>query len=139
MSDAEAIVREYLSAVPACNFDRMRELLHAEYTLTSADGQTRTGPDAPVETADMYTVAFPDLGIEITHAHAAGDTVVLEYVAAGTHRGDLMGIAPTGRKVRMLVCTVYEIRDGKIYAEREYMDTLNIMQQLGVMETPATA
>jgi ketosteroid isomerase-like protein len=34
---------------------------------------------------------------------------------------------------------VLEIRDGKIYAEREYMDMSHLMQQLGVAPAPATA
>jgi predicted ester cyclase len=43
-----------------------------------------------------------------------------------------MGITATGRKVSMYVCTVLEIKDGKITAEREYMDMGHLMQQLGV-------
>ncbi|MBI4571514.1 MAG: ester cyclase, partial [Chloroflexi bacterium] len=48
-------------------------------------------------------------------------------------------IPATGRKVEMPVCTVLDIRDGKITAEREYMDMAHMMQQLGVMPEPATA
>ena len=44
----------------------------------------------------------------------------------------LMGLAPTGRKVAIPVCNVIEVRDGKVYAEREYFDSANLMAQLGV-------
>jgi len=37
------------------------------------------------------------------------------------------------------VCDVIEVRDGKIYAERGYMDMMHMMQQLGVAPVPATA
>ena len=56
-----------------------------------------------------------------------------------THQGELMGIAPTGRRVEVPVCNVIEVRDGKIYAEREYFDTAHLMQQLGVAAGPAHA
>ena len=49
------------------------------------------------------------------------------------------GIAPTGRQITIPVCNVMEVRDGKLYAEREYMDMLHMMQQLGVVPAPATA
>ena len=39
----------------------------------------------------------------------------------------------------MPVCNVIEIKDGKVYAEREYMDMAHMMQQIGAMPAPATA
>ena len=50
-----------------------------------------------------------------------------------------MGIAATGRKVTMPVVTVLETKDGKITAEREYVDMAQMMPQLGVMPKPKTA
>jgi predicted ester cyclase len=64
--------------------------------------------------------------------NVTGDTVVTEFIARGTHRGELMGISPTNRKVAVPVCNITEFRDGKVYAEREYYDTIYMMQQLGV-------
>ena len=63
----------------------------------------------------------------------------MEFIGKGTHNGDLMGVAPTGRHVSLPVCNVIEIRDGKILAEREYMDVMTMMAQLGQVPSPATA
>ena len=76
----------------------------------------------------MMTTALPVIMLEIKQTHVAGDVVIAEFIVSGTHQGELMGIAPTGRKVTMPVCLVLEIRDGKIYAEREYMDMEHMMQ-----------
>ena len=46
-----------------------------------------------------------------------------------------MGVAPTGRKVTVPICDVIDVRDGKVFAEREYFD----MQQLGVAPAAASA
>lgn len=54
-------------------------------------------------------------------------------LATGTHLGELQGIAPTGRTVTARVCNVIEVKDGKIWREREYYDALSLMQQLGVI------
>ena len=50
-------------------------------------------------------------------------------------KNELMGFAPTGRKVTVPICDVIEVRDGKVYAEREYFD----MQQLGVAPAAVSA
>jgi len=139
MSDAAAIARQYLEAAPRRDFDTVRQLFHPQYSYTGGDGQRQEGAEAGIAVADMFTTAFPDVKLEIKHIHVTGDIVIVEFVASGTHASDLMGIAPTGRKMSMPVCLVLEIRDGKIYAEREYMDMLHLMQQLGVAPAPATA
>jgi len=139
MSDAAAIARQYLEAAPRRDFDTVRQLFHPQYSYTGGDGQRQEGAEAGIALADMFTTAFPDVNLDIKHTHVTGDIVIVEFVASGTHKGDLMGIAPTGRKMSMPVCLVLEIRDGKIYAEREYMDMSHLMQQLGVAPAPATA
>ncbi len=139
MSDAASIAREYLEAWNRRDWARWRELLHPQYTYTGGDGQTQNGPEAGLAVGQMFATAFPDGRIEIQGIHSAGDTAVVEFIGRGTHTGDLMGIAPTGRPMTIPVCTILDVRDGKIRAEREYMDMLHMMQQLGVAPAPATA
>ena len=139
MSDAASIAREYNDVWNRRDWARWRELVHPEYTYTGGDGQVRKGPEAGLAISQMFATAFPDGKIEIQKITATGDTAIVEFIGRGTHTGDLMGIAPTGRQVSIPVCEVYELRDGKIYAERQYMDMLVMMQQLGVAPAPATA
>ena len=139
MSDAASIAREYLEAAPRRDFDKCRQLFHPQYSYTGGDGQRQEGAEAGIAVADMFTTALPDVKLEIKGTHVSGDSAIVEFVASGTHTGELMGIAPTGRKISMPVCLVLDIRDGKIYAEREYIDMLHLMQQLGVAPAPATA
>ena len=63
----------------------------------------------------------------------------MEFIGRGTHTGDLMGIAPTGRQMTINVCTILTVRNDKIVSEREYMDMMTMMQQLGVVPASATA
>jgi len=139
MSDAASIAREYNDVWNRRDWARWRELVHPEYTYTGGDGQVRKGPEAGLAISQMFATAFPDGKIEIQKITATGDTAIVEFIGRGTHTGDLMGISPTGRQVSIPVCEVYELRDGKIYAERQYMDMLVMMQQLGVAPVPATA
>jgi steroid delta-isomerase-like uncharacterized protein len=131
------IAREYTGAWNSRNFDRMRDLMHPDYTYTGGDGQEQRGPEAGLAVVRMFATAFPDGRIDITNIREAGDTIVVEFIGRGTHRGDLMGIAPTGKSITIPVCNVLEMRDGKIYREREYMDMATMLTQLGVMPVGA--
>lgn len=140
MSNAESIARDYVEGWNRRDWDGWLKMLHPEYTYTGGDGQTHKGPQAALDVGQMFATGFPDGKIGIRQVHTAGDNIaIVEFVARGTHDGELMGIAPTGRKMEMPVCMLVEVKDGKIYAEREYMDIMHLMQQLGVAPAPATA
>ena len=117
----------------------MRDLMHPDYTYTGGDGREQKGPDAGMALARMYAGAFPDGRITFVNIKEVGDTVFMEFIARGTHEGELMGIAPTGKSITIPVCNVLEVREGKIYREREYMDMATMMTQLGVMPVGALA
>ena len=139
MSDVASIAREYSDAWNRRDWARWRELFHPQYTYTGGDGQVQKGPEAGMAVGQMFATAFPDGKIDVQKITVTGDTAIVEFTGRGTHTGDLMGIAPTGRQISIPVCDILEIRDGKIIAEREYMDMLTMMQQLGVAPVPATA
>ena len=140
MANAESVAREAIEAINRNDMTRYRELLHPEYSYRSGDGQTQRGQDAAIAIVQMYRTAFPDdMALDIQHIHSSGDTAIVEFIGKGTHRGELAGIAPTGRRMELPVITVLEIRDGKIHTEREYFDSSYMMQQLGVTPAAATA
>ncbi len=140
MPDAASIAREYLESWNRRDFARMRALMHPDYSYTGGDGQKQNGAEAGMAVAQMFASALPDGKIEIQRIQTAGsDVAITEFIGRGTQTGELMGVAPTGRQVTIPVCNIIEARDGKIYAEREYMDALHIMQQLGAAPVPATA
>jgi len=133
------IAREYVENWNRRDWKAYRELLDDQYTYTGGDGQTQRGPEAGMAVGQMFATAFPDGRIDLRQIHTAGDTAIVEFTGSGTHSGDLMGIAPTGRRISIPVITVLTVRGGRIVSEREYMDMAHLMRQLGVMPAAATA
>lgn len=80
-------------------------------------------------------VAFPDSRYTVEDQLADGDKVFTRWSFTGTHKGELMGIAPTGKPVRISGMVIDRIVDGKIVEEWEEWDALGMMQQLGVVAT----
>lgn len=139
MNDSKIIMQEYVDAISGHNINRVRELLHPKYSYTSSDGRKQEGIQAGVNIAAMYMNAFPDLKLDIKNIYTVGDVVVTEFICHGTQQGKIMNIAPTGRKIELPVCDIVEVRNGKIYAEREYYDAAAMMEQLGVKSKQSQA
>jgi len=74
--------------------------------------------------------AFPDQRNELISLRHAGDAVVVEFWLLGTHRGPLMGLAPTGREFRCRMTAFFVFEGPGIVCERVYFDSATILRQL---------
>lgn len=97
------------------------------------------GPEEYKQFITMYRTAFPDLHMTIEDQIAEGDKVVNRWTSRGTHKGDLMGIPPTGKQTTVTGMYVARIIGGKIVEEWGNFDALGMMQQLGVVPPPGQA
>jgi steroid delta-isomerase-like uncharacterized protein len=91
------------------------------------------GPDSEKKRAALYRTAFPDLHLTIEDVIAEGETVMTRWSCRGTHKGDLNGIAPTGKHITISGVTVARVSNGKIVEGYVNWDALGLMQQLGVV------
>jgi len=83
--------------------------------------------------------AFPDGRWTVEDQLAEGDKVVTRWSFTGIHRGNLMGIAPTGKQVTTSGVMIDRIVGGKIAEEWEEYDALGMMQQLGAVPSMGKA
>ena len=81
--------------------------------------------------------SWPDLEIVVEHAVAEGDWVAGRCTATATHTNTVMGVAPTNRKVQAAFWDMHRFDpDGRIVESWNLMDSLALMQQLGLVPTP---
>lgn len=76
--------------------------------------------------------SFSEVQIKINHLFAEGDMVAWSATLTGTHSGEFVGIAPTGKKISATAIAISRMEDGK-EAERwqgQVMGELTIYQQL---------
>jgi predicted ester cyclase len=67
--------------------------------------------------------AFPDLRVEIHDQIAEGDKVTTRKTVHGTHQGELMGIAPTNKRISIEVIDIVRLENGR-YVEHWGVNTL---------------
>jgi len=91
------------------------------------------GPEAYKKLVTMYTKAFPDLRFTLDDTITEGDKMVVRWTSNGTHKGELRGIQPTGKAIRVTGTTTCRFSGDKIADQWVVWDALGLMQQLGVV------
>ena len=89
------------------------------------------GRDALKEAIATFREGAPDLTKSVDETYVDGDTVVVTYTATGTHEGEIMGIAPTGRSIEVDGVFVYRVEDGRLAEGTDQWDALGLLDQLG--------
>ena len=108
-----------------------RELLPPSFVNRTAPAGSPPGPDGIIFTFNkLLRPAFPDLSVEIHDQIAEGDKVTTRKTIRGTHRGELFGVAPTGKSVSIDVIDIVRLENGR-YVEHWGVNTLQtVVEQL---------
>ena len=82
-----------------------------------------------------FVLGFSDISVSLTNQVAGEDQVVSEFIARGTHDGELQApsgpIAATGCIVEYPVIEVWRVRDGRLATLFNYFDSATLLRQLG--------
>jgi predicted ester cyclase len=117
----KAMVRRLLEAINTGNMDVVDELFSPEVA-----GQAKQGFTA-------FRSAFPDWREEIVDLVAEEDKVMGRFKCLGTHLGEMMGIAPTGRHMEVDEVNFLRVENGKFVEFWGLEDNLSRIRQLGLL------
>ena len=84
------------------------------------------------EVLQPFYTAFPDYHAKNDIEFANDDWVAATGFLTGTHRGQWMGLAPTGKPMRMRFSDFWRVRNGKLSENWVMVDHLDVFKQLGV-------
>lgn len=80
---------------------------------------------------------FPDLAMEVSDMLGSEDKVVTRFTIRGTHLGEFLGVASTGRRVEVGGIAIDVMRDGRRVAGWGQWDRLGLLVQLGAVDPAA--
>ena len=115
----------------AGNFDVMPEIFAEGYLHGSANGPDAIGIAAGAQRIGGFVTALPDLEWTFDEVIAEGDRVAARWTTRGTHDGDLLGFAPTGKPVEFTGISFFTVRCGKIVEFQTEMDAAGLLEQVG--------
>lgn len=77
--------------------------------------------------------AFPDWAATIDHIVAEGDMLMTFITWRGTHTGEFMGRAATGKQVTVRTADLFRIANGQLVEHWDVVENLDMLQQIGVI------
>jgi len=129
------VVRRFVEEVMnAGNLDVADELIapdHVNHDPTAPD--VSPGPTGVKQLISMYRSAFPDIHFETGEMICEGDIVAHRWTFTGKHEGEMMGVAPTGKKVEVAGVEMNRVENGRITASWTVSDAMGLMNQLGAL------
>ncbi len=136
-ADTRAILQRLYDAFNRHDVDGFCALFADDY-IDHGDPGGATVAATRQRLADFFS-AFADLRTSLDQVIVDGDMVGSRTTTTGTHQGELMGIPPTGRQIRVPAVDMARL-SGELIAERwGGLDTFSLLQQLGVVGAPAGA
>ena len=135
IGENKAIIRRYMEEV----WNQGKTEVISEFIAPKYVGHVpRTGGDIEGVAAfrdwlSSNRNAFPDIHFKIESQIAEKDMVVTLWTLTGTHEGEFMGVAATGKELRIPGASVTRLAGGKLVENWGYWDRLSAFQQLGVI------
>ncbi len=133
--DKLGLARRFVDEV--CNgrkLDAADELFSADHVYHDPGSPwAGQGPAGIKDVIGVYHRGVKDARWDVHAMSETSDTVVMRWTGSGTHTGELLGIPPTNRKVRVDGIWMFRVAGGKIVESWNCWDTLGMLQQLGVV------
>jgi predicted ester cyclase len=123
----ELVERFYREAISGRDASACERLLSADF-VHNGEPRGREGQRAAVE---YFLAAFPDLEHEVLLILGEDDLVAAHQRWAGTHGGEFLGFAPTGRRVEFTSTAILRVSGGLIAEAWDELDSGAIVAQLG--------
>lgn len=131
------IVRRYQDAYNRGDLDTVAELLDPDWNSNSFPSEVLPQSLENLKVLQgMLVEAFPDINYTTHELIAEGDVVVQSWTARATHKGELVGLAPTGNPVELGGASIFEIKDGKIVRHTAFNDVIPFLAQCGAELPP---
>jgi steroid delta-isomerase-like uncharacterized protein len=137
MAGNKAVVERFVEEV--INQGRLEtadEIVALDFVeLDPLPGQQQ-GREGLTEVIAMMRAGFPDIHWVTEETIEEGEKVVSRFTWTGTHKGTFLGIPATGKGVSVKGVVIDRVVGGKMTNSRILMDTLGMLQQLGVVPPP---
>ena len=132
--NVEIALRTQLEYYGTGRYDLAEQTVTPDYVDHEAPPGTPVGPDGANAVLDWLRSAFNDLSYEVQDAFSEGDKVAARVTTRGTHTGEFIGKAPTGKRFEIDSIHIYRIENGKVAEHWAKRDDLGMAAQLGLFD-----
>ena len=116
------------------NVDVLDEILAENFVDHDPAPDQGPGIEGMKDFFRSFRESFPDLTPEVEEMFATDDHFAMRYTLRGTHKGEFMGVPPTGKTFEVAALQISKIKDGKVVERWGSTDQLGILKQLGILD-----
>ena len=126
------VIKRMMDLVNQQKTSQLAELTHPNFKRHDLAGALPevSGTDGPVNLVQMVLRAIPDIHYEIVQIMAKDDRVVAQLTGTGTHSGEFLGVAGTGKRIKWNAINIYRFEDGKVIETWQLLDVWGLMRQM---------
>lgn len=129
LEENKNVVARLYEALERNDYETVESLCHKDFTFYSQVDTPRPGVEGFIAAEKKHLDAFEGFRMT-TETVAEGDRVAAFVIFEGRQSKEIFGIPPEGAKLRMSMCNLFKIRDGKIVEKRAHYDRLDHIEQL---------
>lgn len=130
------IVRRYQEACNRNDLGALDQLVAADVISHNAAPGLPPGLEGGKMAHRATLAAFPDLHYHIEDLIAEGDRVAMRFRLHCTHKGEFMGLPPTGKEITLDGISIFRLEGGKIVEHWAVQDGLRLVTLLGLFPPP---
>jgi steroid delta-isomerase-like uncharacterized protein len=134
LEENKAIVRRFIEAYNKRDLNSVDELVDESVAPDYFDHTNQVDAKGLKQLMKMGFKAFPDWHETIKDIIAEGDKVWVLLSYTGTHKGEFLGLPPTGNKITATAVDIYRIAKGKLAEYWNVTNSLNFFKQMGAIE-----
>ena len=133
MRSAERIKYFYETVISENQIERMAEFISPECCVKMGEKLIPVGIEGMKEHIKATKQTYPDYRMKITKQFCDGDYVISEFIMEGTHKGEWIGIKPTGKRLVFTGVDIDKVIDGLIVEHGGAVNTFETLFEAGMI------
>ena len=134
MDNRERVKYFYENVVSNHLLDEVSEYVSSDCTVRDGENIFPYGIDGMKQHLIDVRKTYPDLKMTIIRQYCDGDYVISEFIAEGTHKGEWLGMKPTGKKLAITGVDIDKLTDGKIVEHGGAVNTFETLFEAGIIK-----
>ena len=112
------------------NIEVLKEIVYENFTNHTASDIVPKDVNGLIQFANVLRKGSTDMRIEIHEQIGEGDVVATRKTIHATHTGEIMGHAPSGKKVAISVIGMVRLKDARYIDHWGRNDIMQVIQSL---------
>ena len=133
MKSAERIKYFYETVISENQIERMAEFISPECCVKTGEKLIPVGIEGMKEHIKATRQTYPDYRMKIIKQFCDGDYVISEFIMEGTHKGEWIGIKPTGKQLVFTGVDIDKVIDGLIVEHSGAVNTFETLFEAGMI------